>query len=125
MPTNYRIGFMATHPLSMTFNPPKANVILGAIEDLLGANWGMTPVSASVERADNETTFTEHEGKSWVHNAPDDLILSVAKMLDGFIAQAMDPDSDVESYEAVHVAGAGSTAIAEAFLEYRKAAKGS
>ena len=122
MPTNYNIRVMATHVRSMTFSPPDANRIMSKVEGVL-EDLGMAPISASVERADNATTFTEFEGKTWVHNAPDDLILSVAKMLDGFIAQAMDPDSDVESYEAVHVAGAGSTAIAEVFLKYREAAK--
>ena len=120
MPTNYNLNFMAKHPLSMTFNPPEASKVLDAVAKVF-EDFGMEPVTGAVARADNATTFTEFEGQSWLKNAPDDLILGVAKMLDGFVAQMVDPESDVMTPD-----GGGpwdepsSVWTAEAFLAHRK-----
>lgn len=118
MSTNYNIKFMAAHPVGMAFTSITNGVVLEAIEQTL-TNMGMTPIAGQCERGDDDTLFTQHEGKTWVHNAPDDLILAVARMLDGFVAQALDPDSDIATpiYD-----DASSTYVAEAFLEYRKKA---
>lgn len=125
MPTHYNIRFMAAHPLGMTFNPPTnadvLEIVQTAIEDR-----GLVAIAGQSERGDDPTLFTEREGKAWVHNAPDDLILSVAKMLDGFLAQTLDPDSDIWSPEMASLMGDGvgptSVDAAERFLEYRKKA---
>ena len=120
MPTQYKIQFMASHPLSMTFNPPTNASIMEAISAALEDN-GLTPIASLSERIDDHDAFTEKEGKAWVHNAPDDLILAVAKMLDGFVAQMVDPESDVMAPD-----GGGpwdepnAVWTANAFLEYRR-----
>lgn len=123
MPTNYNIKFMAAHPLGMTFNPPENAAVLEAVEQAV-SGLGMIPIAASGERGDDAALFTEREGKAWVHNAPDDLILAVAKMLDGFAAQASDEEGDITNFldpETV-VMPEGSVSNALAFLEYRKKA---
>lgn len=125
MPTNYNIHLMHVHPRSMTFNPPKAEEILEKINDLLGTTWGMIPVAAEVARADNQTTFTEYEGKAWVHNAPDDLLMGVANMIDGFYSQLIDRDSPIfnEAIANEDSRDIGSRIILEMLLEHRREVK--
>lgn len=123
MPTSYNIKFMTVHPLGMTFNPPENAAVLKVVEEALREH-GMVPIAASSERGDDPTLFTEREGKAWIHNAPDDLILAVAKMLDGFVAQLVDPDADlsVVNLNLGPWDEPSAVATAEAFLEYRKKA---
>lgn len=126
MSTNYNIKFMAAHPVGMAFTSITNGVVLEAVEQAL-TNMGMTPIAGQCERGDDDNLFTQHEGKTWVHNAPDDLILAVARMLDGFVAQLVDPESDLVLTQDIQDRlgpwdEPNATAIADAFLEYRKKA---
>lgn len=117
--TNYNIQILAGHAQELK-DAPDANDIMPHIQAVLDEELGIQLFAAQVGRSDNPENFTEFEGKSWVHNAPDDFILAVAKMFDGFVAQLVDPESPIMAPD-----GGGpwdepsSVYVAEAFLKYR------
>lgn len=120
MPTQFNVHFLAEHPLKMGFCPPH-NVITDELE-AIAERHGMVPISSSVARMDDE--WGEHESQAWVPNVPDALILEVAKLLDGFVAQAIDPESDiVTSFGEAVWDEPPAVAVAEALLAHRRSQK--
>lgn len=114
--TKYNVHFLAEHPLKMGMSPSH-KAFLDELE-AIASRHGMIPISAAVGRSDDQ--WGENESRSWVQNFSDDLILSVAKLLDGFVAQMVDPESDVMAPD-----GGGpwdepnAVWTAEAFLQHR------
>lgn len=91
MPTLYNIRMTAEHPLKMGLAPDSKS-LLESVERLLREH-GMQPIVGSSERADGGTG--EHEIATIVRNAPGVLLLAIAKLFEGELAQRMDPDSDL------------------------------
>ncbi len=91
--TKYNIQFIAEHPLKIGTGAPEANKILLEIEMALGQpGIGLVPIAAQVERMDNAWGTFESEG--WLKRMPEALLIAVAKMFEGELAQKMDPESD-------------------------------
>lgn len=88
MPTQYRISLTAEHPLKMGLSPDGRGVLQG-IETLLRVS-GVEPIAGTIERIDDDGP--EFVGS--LHRAPDVLILGMAKLFDGVLAQKSDFDSD-------------------------------
>lgn len=94
MPTTYNIRLMAVHPLTMgLIGQGHAGDILHDLEKFC-EDHGLTPVGAQVERNDDIGEL-KMESQAWAHNAPEALLISIAQMFEGLLAQKMDPDSDL------------------------------
>lgn len=118
MSTFYNMYLLMEHPVSVEDAPEGKNVM--AAFEAAAHDQGLSPISGGVFRVDSDRLEDVDTAEVAARKAfPDIAILSVAKMLDGFLAQAMDHDSDVESREAVLAAGAGSLEIALAFIHWR------
>ena len=88
MPTQYRISMMAEHGLKMGLAPEGKVVLAGVERELERA--GLRPIAGQIERIDDEGP----EFAGIIHRAPDILIIGLAKVFEGELAQRMDPDSD-------------------------------
>ncbi|WMI33178.1 hypothetical protein SEA_RIKSENGUPTA_82 [Microbacterium phage RikSengupta] len=120
MTTQYNLNFIASHPRKISDDAPDGRDLLPGLENVL-EDLGMVPVSAMVFRHDDENAYKEGESKEWVENFPPGLVLAVAKLLDGFVAQVQDPDSDVDVADDWIFNTAPATAVAEAYIAHRAA----
>lgn len=118
--TKYNIHFMAEHPLKMGM-APSHKVFLDELE-AIAARHGMTPVSAVVGRSDDQ--WGENESGAWLQNLSDDLLLAFGKLIDGFVSQALDPESDVD-IEQFDEADFNSSVVetVERFIQHRESLK--
>ena len=93
--TKYNIQIIAEHPLKIDTGAPAGDKILREIETAIGQSGiDLIPIAAQVERMDEAWGTFESEG--WMRRMPEALVMALAKALDGFKAQADDPESDVD-----------------------------
>ena len=93
--TKYNIQFIAEHPLKIGTGAPEAPRIMREIEmALTQPGLGLIPIASQCERMDEAWGTYESEG--WMRRMPEALVMALAKALDGFKAQADDPESDVD-----------------------------
>lgn len=127
MPTTYNIKLVAVHPLNLGFvTPDHASNVMRDLEKFC-QDHGMVAVGAQVERNDDAKDL-EYESRAWAHNAPEALITAIGKMLDGFRAQMLDPESDLFDRELADeemTPGCGPayisfTDLAERLVAYRR-----
>lgn len=118
MTTQFNLNFIAAHPRKISDDAPESTDLLAAVENAIG-DLGMVPVSAVAWRQD-DTVYDEKVEKEWAEKFPPNLILAVAKILDGFVAQLVDPESPAMAPD-----GGGpwdepsSVYAAEAYIQYR------
>ncbi|UYL85373.1 hypothetical protein SEA_HAGER_80 [Microbacterium phage Hager] len=113
--TKYNIHIIAEHPLKIGTGAPDIHAIMSRFETGL-MQLGMSPLTAQVERMDEP--WGEYESQGWVRRMPEALLMAVGKALDGFKAQADDPDSDVDViFDEEHPS---ATVLAAALLAHRK-----
>ncbi|QNN98643.1 hypothetical protein SEA_AESIR_77 [Microbacterium phage Aesir] len=113
--TKFNIHIIAEHPLKIGTGAPDIHAIMSRFETGM-MQLNLTPLTAQVERMDEQ--WGEFESQGWVRRMPEALLLAVAKMLDGFKAQADDPESDVDViFDEEHPP---VTTIASALLAHRK-----
>lgn len=112
--TKFNIHLVAEHPLKIGTGAPDAQRVMAAFERAMG-ELQMQPLTATVARMDEP--WGEYESQGWVKQMPEALLLAVAKMLDGFKAQADDPESDVDViFDEEHPP---MVTVAHAFLAHR------
>lgn len=118
MTTQFNLNFIAAHPRKISDDAPESADLLAAVENAVN-DLGMVPVSAIAWRQD-DTVYDAKVEQEWAEKFPPNLILAVAKLLDGFVAQMVDPESDVIAPDGGGPWDEPSAVwTAEAYVQYR------
>lgn len=125
MTTQFNLNFIAAHPRKISDDAPESADLLAAVENAVN-DLGMVPVSAIAWRQD-DTVYDDKVEKEWAEKFPPNLLLAVAKLLDGFRGQLVDPDSDVfdqdladeDSQPGCGYAYMASVDLTEKYIQYR------